>query len=249
MNKQKKASGSRGIEWTDYTWNPVGGCQHGCRWQMPDGSIAECYAETVAEGVAQKTYVNGFEYHYWNPKTLDEPIKLKSPSKIFLDSMSDLMGAWVPREEIEQVLEVCHKAYWHDFQLLTKNAPRLLEFADTLPPNLWIGVSAPPSIMFGKPLKFDQQKRMITRQIDVLHKLAIPIKWMSIEPLSFNIAPLLLASNLQWAVVGAATNGSRTYQPEREWVEQVLHILDEQNTPVFFKGNLVVLSLNNDRFW
>jgi protein gp37 len=169
---------------------------------MPDGSIAECYAETVAEGVAQKTYVNGFEYHYWNPKTLDEPIKLKSPSKIFLDSMSDLMGAWVPREEIEQVLEVCHKAYWHDFQLLTKNAPRLLEFADTLPPNLWIGVSAPPSIMFGKPLKFDQQKRMITRQIDVLHKLAIPIKWMSIEPLSFNIAPLLLASNLQWAVVG-----------------------------------------------
>lgn len=32
MNKQDKGNGRRGIEWTEYTWNPVGGCQHGCRW-------------------------------------------------------------------------------------------------------------------------------------------------------------------------------------------------------------------------
>lgn len=43
MNKQKTAKG-RGIEWTDYTWNPVRGCQHGCRWTMPDGTIAKCYS-------------------------------------------------------------------------------------------------------------------------------------------------------------------------------------------------------------
>lgn len=238
MNKQKKASGSRGIEWTDYTWNPVGGCQHSCRWQMPDGTIAECYAETVAERVAQKSYSYGFEHHYWNPQLLNEPLKLKTPAKIFLDSMSDLMGHWVPKDQILQVLDIARQSHWHHFQLLTKNAPRLLEFKDELPANVWVGVSAPPSFMFGKALSFDQQKRMVTRQLDVLHQLTVPVKWMSIEPLSFDIAPLLEGSSLQWAVIGAATNGAKTYQPSPEWVMNALGVLDAQETKVFFKGNL-----------
>lgn len=236
MNKQLKPSGSRGIEWTDYTWNPVQGCMHGCRWTMPDGSVAECYAETIANRVAQKAYQHGFEHHYWNPHKLREPLKVKEPARIFLDSMSDLMGHWVPAEEIEQVLDICREAQWHDFQLLTKNAPRLLEF--DFPSNVWVGVSAPPSQMFGKPLSFNQQQRMVTRQLEILAQLNVPVRWMSIEPLSFDIAPLLENSPLEWAVIGAATNGNRTYQPEPEWVENVLNVLDKQNTTIFFKGNL-----------
>jgi protein gp37 len=236
MNKQRKTNGSRGIEWTDYTWNPVQGCQHGCRWQMPDGSIAECYAETIANRVAQKSYIHGFEHHYWNPHKLDQPLKVRKPSRIFLDSMSDLMGHWVPREEIQQVLDICHKADRHAFQLLTKNAPRLLEFE--FPPNVWVGVSAPPTQMFGKKLSFKQQQRMVTRQLEILNRLEVPVRWMSIEPLSFDIAPLLEDSPLEWAVIGAATNGYKTYQPEPDWVENVLEVLDFQDTAVFFKGNL-----------
>ncbi len=236
MNKQRKASGSRGIEWTDYTWNPVQGCQHGCRWTMPDGSVAECYAETIAKGVAQRAYPDGFEHHYWNPHKLDEPLKLAEPSRIFLDSMSDLMGHWVPEGEIEQVLDICREANWHAFQLLTKNAPRLLEFE--FPSNVWIGVSAPPTHMFGKALSFHQQQRMVSRQMDILKQVDVPVRWMSIEPLSFDIAPLLKDSPLEWAVIGAATNGRKTYQPEAAWVHNVLDVLDEQGTAVFFKGNL-----------
>lgn len=236
MNKQLKVNGSRGIEWTDYTWNPVQGCQHGCRWEMPDGTIAECYAETIAKRVAQRTYIHGFEHHYWNPHKLEEPLRLKEPSHIFLDSMSDLMGHWVPEKQIWQVLDVCHRAYWHKFQLLTKNAPRLLEFE--FPPNVWIGVSAPPSQMFGKQLSFLQQQRMVMRQKDILRQLNVPVRWMSIEPLSFDIAPLLEDSPLEWAVIGAATNGAKVYQPDPSWVENVLDALDNQGISVFFKGNL-----------
>lgn len=236
MNKQQKSTTRRGIEWTDYTWNPVGGCKHRCRWAMPDGTIAECYAETVAHRVAQKAYPQGFEHHYWRPEALEEPLQLKSPSKIFLDSMSDLMGHWVPKAEIERVLDICRQAHWHNFQLLTKNAPRLLEF--DFPPNVWIGVSAPPSFMFGKPLSFHQQQRMVMRQLEILADLTVPIRWMSIEPLSFDIAPLLSGSPLEWAVIGAATNGKKTYQPQPEWVSNVLDVLDRQNTAIFFKGNL-----------
>lgn len=235
MNKQQKGNG-RGIEWCDYTWNSIRGCQHGCRWTMPDGTEAECYAETIAERVAQRVYEHGFEYHYWNPQVLEEPLRLKSHAKIFLDSMSDMMGHWVPTEQIEQVLDICRQADWHTFQLLTKNAPRLRDF--DFPPNVWVGVSAPPSTMFGRKLSLIQQKRMVKRQIDVLHDIKVPVRWMSIEPLSFDIAPLLVGSNLQWAVIGAATNGRIAYQPEPQWVQNVLDVLDAQNTRIFFKGNL-----------
>ena len=231
MNKQ----GAKGIEWTDYTWNPVGGCKHGCRWQMPDGSWAVCYAETIA-GRFKQAYPHGFSHHYWRPKALAEPHKLEKPARIFLDSMSDLMGHWVPEDQVKEVLAVCRSAHWHTFQLLTKNAPRLLQFE--FPSNVWVGVSAPPSVMFDKHLSRAQQLKMLERQLEVLHKLDVPVRWMSIEPLSFDIAPYLEDAPLEWAVIGAATNGRCVYQPERVWVENLLALFDARGTPVFFKGNL-----------
>src|SRR5690349_11553761 len=57
-------NGGRGIEWCDETRNATGGCIHGCQWQMPDGTVATCYAKDVAEnGVAKKAYPHGFEHH------------------------------------------------------------------------------------------------------------------------------------------------------------------------------------------
>lgn len=131
MSKQKR-NGGRGIEWTDYTWNPVAGCKFGCAWEMPDGQRAQCYAKSVAEGLARAAYPGGFEKVYWRPNILDQPLRLNEPSKIFLDSMSDLMGAWVSDERIRAVFDVCRRAYWHDFQLLTKNPARLLKLAARL---------------------------------------------------------------------------------------------------------------------
>jgi protein gp37 len=106
MNRQDRWENgkriSRGIEWTQvydrpgYTWNPIAGCFHGCTWQMPDGSVTECYAKTVAERIASPAYPEGFEHHYWRPHTLDEPPKVKEPSGIFVGSMADLFGHWVP---------------------------------------------------------------------------------------------------------------------------------------------------------
>ncbi len=113
MNKQQKSVTKRGIEWTDFTWNVIGGCKHRCRWEMPDGSVAICYAEEVANALrSDKFYPQGFENHYYHPDRLTEPLKVKTPAKIFLDSMSDLMGHWVPDEQIEAVLDIARKAHW-----------------------------------------------------------------------------------------------------------------------------------------
>lgn len=265
MNKQGKIVDGKvvgGIEWTKtvlpdgtesqgYTWNPVGGCKHACRWTMPDGSIAICYAESTANTMrSDKFYPDGFEHHYWHPDRLDEPLKLKKPAKIFLDSMSDLMGHWVPDEQVEAVLDVARRAPQHTFQLLTKNAPRLLKF--NFPPNVWVGVSAPPSHFMGRPLNAEQQRRYVFRALDVLAQLTMPVRWFSIEPLSFDFQEVLEAwarvdgsrydmhyLPLEWVVIGAATNGPKVYQPEPEWVRKLLvHLCEHDGIPVFFKGNL-----------
>lgn len=240
MNKQDKGKGGRGIEWTDYTWNPVAGCKHACRWTMPDGSVAKCYAEEVAEGIAQSAYPLGFAHHYWKPALLAEPYRLKTPSRIFMDSMSDLMGHWVHDEQIQSVLDACAAAPWHTFQLLTKNAPRLLKF--TFPTNVWVGVSAPPTEFMGKPLSAQQQERYMFRALDVFPEIRASVRWMSIEPLSFDMAATFRRWGgyvpLHWAVIGAASNGRTLYQPRREWVSDLLTLLDREGTAVFFKGNL-----------
>src|SRR2546430_3943423 len=61
---------------------------------MPDGSVAECYAKTLAEsGVAKAAYPHGFEHHYWRPEALRSLTAGDEPLLIFCDSMSDLFAA------------------------------------------------------------------------------------------------------------------------------------------------------------
>lgn len=247
MNKQDKRTDThqartiadkRGIEWTDYTWNAIGGCQHRCRWTMPDGSTAICYAEEIAHKFAAG-YPHGFAHHYWRPQNLDEPLKVKQPARIFLDSMADLFGHWVPEEQIRRVLDTVRQAHWHMFQGLTKNAPRLLRFE--LPANLWAGVSSPPDFFMGHALSRVQQEKMLHRTLEVLASLpANHITWISFEPLSWDVAPIVAQypGALRWAVIGAATNGPKVYQVDAAIVQNLLDVLDRQNVPVFFKGNL-----------
>jgi protein gp37 len=240
-----------GIEWTrwiepdgtirpGFTWNAVGGCEHDCEWQMPDGNWAQCYAKTVAHGAAMKAYPEGFKSHYWRPHLLKEPRKVKETAGIFLDSMSDLMGANVPTEQIDQVIEVCRQAHWHRFFVLTKNAPRLLKF--DWPSNCIVGVSMPPTKMHGQVLTFGQQVAYTAKALKVLTELRGRglTTWMSFEPLSWNVAPLVADAPgaLTWAVIGAASKGRTLYQPAATDVQGLLDVLDRQGVAVFFKGNL-----------
>lgn len=246
MNKQYKSPDKRGIEWTDVTHNPIAGCKHACQWAMPDGKIANCYAEDVAEGVASNAYPQGFEHHYWKPEIVDEPLKLKTPSRIFLGSMADNLGHWVPKEQVQTVIDMCRKADWHVFQWLTKNPSRAVRF--DWPDNCWIGTSSPPDFMWNKRLSKEQMERMLFLALDVFRVLDVSVRWMSIEPLSYDIGAMLQSwihhtdghprLPLDWAVIGAASNGSTYYQPEPAHLLNVLQILDDHGVKVFFKGNL-----------
>ena len=116
------------IEWTDATWNPVRGCvkvSPGCK---------NCYAETFAErwrGVKGHPYEQGFDPRLV-PEMLDVPLRWKKGRRIFVNSMSDLFGDFVPDDYIAAVFGVMMFATQHTFQVLTKRAERMPRFFEVL---------------------------------------------------------------------------------------------------------------------
>lgn len=210
------------IEWTDRTWNPVRGCTKispGCK---------HCYAETFAErfrGVTGHPYERGFDLRLI-PEKLLEPLRWPRPSMVFVNSMSDLFHPDVPDSYIIFVARVMTKANWHTYQVLTKRSDRMqrmltgpLAFA-TKHPHIWWGVSVEDR-EYGVP------------RIEHLRRSGASIKFLSIEPLLEDIAPLDLRG-IDWVIVGGESGpGARVIQAE--WVQSLLAQCLMGQIPFFFK--------------
>ena len=210
------AAGS-GIEWTQSTWNPVTGCTKispGCK---------HCYAERMAlrlQAMGQSNYVNGFELTL-QPQAVDLPLRWKKPQRIFVNSMSDLFHQDVPLELIRQIFDVMGRAYWHQFQILTKRAERLSEIARHLPwrPNIWMGVSV--------------ERQDYTFRIDHLRQTPAYVKFLSLEPL-LGPLPSLNLTGIDWAIVGGESGpGARLMDPY--WVTDIRDQCKNAGVPFFFK--------------
>jgi hypothetical protein len=95
FNKQTNDS----IEWADWSWNPVTGCEHNCVY---------CYARDIAN----RFYPHGFvpaikPAALLTPRSASVPNGADSDTRyrnVFTCSMADLFGRWVPAEWIEAVL-------------------------------------------------------------------------------------------------------------------------------------------------
>src|SRR5438552_17109748 len=160
------------IEWTDATWNPVRGCTKispGCK---------HCYAETFAErfrGVKGHPYEHGFDLRLV-PEKLAEPLRWKTPKRIFVNSMSDLFHADVPDDYIRNVVRVMRIANWHTYQVLTKRSERMRDYLSTElrdlagEKHIWWGVSV------------ENRKHGLPR-IDHLRDAPAAIRFLSVEPL------------------------------------------------------------------
>jgi len=162
-------STNENISWAHWSWNPVTGCEHGCPY---------CYARELAESLQRKNtpgYEKGFEpaFHEYR---LGSPSKTKFPAdsdddrdkRVFVCSMADLFGRWVPQEWIDRVFEACHAAPHWEYLFLTKFPNRYPKL--TFPPNSWAGTSV------------DSQKRVVTA-MKSMEKVKAKIRWLSIEPM------------------------------------------------------------------
>lgn len=246
--KMVKGFLKRFIEWADFTWGVLNGCGHGCKWKI-DGEIVECYAESSAHGFLKDYYPNGFSYAYARKEKLDQPIKRKKSSIIFSDAMSDWM--WRDEndekgfddEQVESIIDVMRIAEQHIFIILTKN-PKLLLHYDW-PKNVWTGFSSAPDYMNGQWLSDKQKWKYVEVGLRVMDQLQGRgnTTLMSIEPLSWDIAPLLDGAPLDMGIIGAASyrpseREKLFLQPVENHVARTMQQLDAAGTAMFFKGNL-----------
>jgi len=205
------------IEWTDATWNPVRGCTKispGCK---------HCYAERFAErfrGVKGHPSEQGFDLRLI-PGKIGEPLRWKSPQRIFVNSMSDLFHRDIPLDYIQRVFAVMNQASWHQYQVLTKRAQRLEAVANELPwaPHIWMGVSV--------------ENRDYLWRIDHLRRTQAHIKFLSVEPLLGPLGAINLRG-IDWVIVGGESGpGARPLQAD--WVADVRDQCQQAGVAFFFK--------------
>ena len=205
------------IEWTDATWNPVTGCT-----QVGAG-CDHCYALRFAErfrGVPNHPYEQGFDLKLWHNR-LENPLKWKTPRRIFVNSMSDLFHKDIPDDYIRQVFDVMVKADWHIFQLLTKRSSRLASLGQNLPwrPHIWAGVSI-------------ELNQMVSRA-DHLRRVPADVRFISAEPL---LGPLdeLNLEGIHWLITGGES-GPRHRLCDPDWVRGLRHRCTAAEVAFFFK--------------
>jgi protein gp37 len=203
MNRQ----GPGKIEWTDYTWSPVTGCKHGCDY---------CYARRIADRI----YPEKFEPTF-RPNRLGEPSKVKTPSKIFVSDMGDLLGAWVPDAWIAEVLaDIEDGAEHHTYQFLTKNPDRYLDWR--WKPNHWLGTT------------IENQASEAIRSEPMSRLREQLVRFASIEPL---LGPIELDNIWDWIIIGERSD--TPYNPEVEvWAKDLIDQARELDIPVFVKNRL-----------
>lgn len=229
------------IEWCDATWNPVTGCLHGCEYcyarriskrfgvRLPDRSG---YPETHSGLHCLEKRIEGNPYPYlfeptFLPFRLEEPGRKAKTQNIFVCSMADLFGSWVPDKWIAQVFDACDRAPQHRYLFLTKNVQRYTGYGVPCRKNLWYGVS-------------------VTREADMRLLGQLPMQantFVSLEPLLEDLHPERYDAELQrlgWIILGAET-GKRTGKvvPRREWVESIVKQARAAGVPVFMKDSLV----------
>ncbi len=210
------------IEWTDATWNPVRGCTKispGCK---------HCYAETFAErfrGVPGHPYEQGFDLRLV-PEKLNEPLRWRSPKRIFVNSMSDLFQEGVPTKYIAAVGRVMQHANWHTYQVLTKRHERMRELlSDKLNwlsriPHVWFGVSV------------EDREHGLPR-VEYLRSTPARVRFLSVEPLLEDLGRFDL-TRIDWVIVGGES-GAGARRMEQSWVLSILKQCREQGVPFFFK--------------
>ena len=224
------------ITWTEKTWNPWTGCKKvssGCSF---------CYAETITERFPG-TFKKGFNYDY-KPHKLNEPLKLKKPSMIFVNSMSDFFWEEAPDEHRDAVLAIIKQTPQHIYQVLTKRPEVAKEYFKTrpVPKNFWLGVSV--------------ESNKTQHRIRTLTDIEAHTRFISYEPLLENLHDYPLYG-IHWVIVGgesgqhlagnpkeqirersliATSNGKQEVRGQcKEWVNKIKRNCEHYEVAFYFK--------------
>lgn len=159
---------------------------------------------------------------------LDIPKGWKKPKTIFVCSMADLFGNWVPDEWIKAVFDACKEAQQHRYLFLTKNPDRYLDLdkKGLLPLDFWYGYTA-------------------TRNDDLWHfthadECPCIHLFVSIEPMQEPMNPGFCSHvPADWVIMGAETgNRKNKVVPDKSWIMEIAEECEWMDIPVFMKESL-----------
>lgn len=236
------------IEWCDSTWNPVTGCYNDCeycyarkianRYKGFDGMVDNPAVKTVIltsplHITAKTGEVRKAPYPYGFKPTMhcyriNDPETKGFGKNIFVCSMADLFGDWIPDEWILKVFQSCLNAPNHRYLFLTKNPERYdkLKEKGLLPndPIFWYG----STVTTQANTVFDSEEHQTFVSIEPL-----------LEPLDSSYASCLVNSHVDWVIFGAETgNRKDKVVPERNWFESSVAVLRDNGVAVMMKDSL-----------
>jgi protein gp37 len=248
------------IEWTQRagtvgaTWNPTTGCDRlsaGCD---------HCYALVMAKrlkGMGSAKYQNdgnpvtsgpgfGLTVH---PDTLGEPLRWAKPRTVFVNSMSDLFHARVPREFLARVFAVMAMTPQHTYQILTKRPERMARIVASEEFRHEVGlhmvdlsikaddptsrrpiVAWPlPGVWLGTSIESDEH----VGRADALRATPAAVRFISAEPL-LGPLPSLDLTGIDWLIIGGESGpGARPLN--LTWVRHLIALARRSGTAVFVK--------------
>ena len=241
------------IEWADSTWSPVTGCYHGCPYcyargtanrfkgcdECPDGKIPDKIVELKERLTVTDSHgkTRNAAYPYGFTPTLHE-YRLNDPATkgfgktIFVCSMADLFGNWVPLEWILKVFDACKAAPGHRYLFLTKNPERYISLAeqDLLPKGdeYWYGTTVTDPYTGAFWCK--DYNTFISAE-----PILQPFGKSKVDPTGCITAELI-----DWIILGAETgNRKDKVVPERSWIEDVVKEFQDRGKPVFMKDSMI----------
>lgn len=255
MNKSK-------IEWCDMTWNPVTGCFNNCEYcyarkianrfggasetHCNETVGVECQWCTESDGKAHELEEPIYDvdrgvnapYPFEFDPTLhryrfDEPRKIKEPQNVFVCSMADLFGDWVPDEWIDDVLIACTLAPQHRYIFLTKNPFKYVKFQNDF------AFQNKNRNWYGTTVTSNKDNYSV---LDLIFADRVINKFVSIEPLQqkLHISTLSNIGFMKWVIIGAETgNRKGKVIPEKEWIDDIVEVCTKAKIPVFMKNSLV----------
>lgn len=205
------------ISWTNQTWNPTTGCSRA------SAGCDNCYAERLSLKFGwsklEWTGANAKENVICHPERLRKPYQIKEPSRIFVNSMSDLFHPVIPPSFRSQVFDVMADTPQHTYQVLTKRPHIAAKWGGPWPENIWMGTSV-------------EDERVIER-VDQLRQCRAAVRFLSIEPL-IGPLPSLNLEGIHWVIVGGESGPG--FRPmEQAWARTIRDKCLEAGVPFFFK--------------
>lgn len=204
-------------DWVSHTWNPVTGCKFGCKY---------CYAQSQP----------GHDTPKLHKKRLKD--NLGEGNTIFVGSMADMWGHWVPDSSILHVLYACRRFDKNTYLFQSKDPRRFHPFLEKMPDKVILGTTIETNRLTNEISLAPQvfQRALALATMPDTYKREV-----TIEPiLDFDIDPLLTlikGARPTFVAVGADSKGHGLKEPSAEKVKKLIAELCKF-TQVKIKANL-----------